>query len=78
LADALVAQVAVLRDAAEFEAVGLTGSVFQNRLLAELVSARLDRLGMRTFLPQIVPANDGGLAFGQMIEALYSCEAHPS
>ena len=78
LADALLTQVTVLADTVEFEAVGLTSGVFQNRLLAELVSARLNRLGMRTFLPQIVPANDGGLAFGQMIEALYSTEAQPS
>ena len=78
LADALVAQVTVLTDAIEFEAVGLTGGVFQNRLLVDLVSARLAHLGMRTLLPQIVPANDGGLAFGQMIETLYSSEAPPS
>ena len=78
LADALVTQVMVLADTVEFEAVGLTGGVFQNRLLVELVSARLDRLGMHTFLHQMVPANDGGLAFGQMIEALYSSETRPS
>ena len=78
LADALLTQVTALADTVEFEAVGLTGGVFQNRLLVELVSARLAHLGMRTLLPQMVPANDGGLAFGQMIEALYSSEAHPS
>ena len=78
LADALLTQVVVLADTIDFEAVGLTGGVFQNRLLVELVSARLDRLGMHTFLHQMVPANDGGLAFGQMIEALYSSEVRPS
>lgn len=52
-----------------FEAVGLTGGVFQNRLLAELAVERLGRLGMTAHLPARVPANDAGLAFGQIVEA---------
>ena len=52
-----------------FEAVGLTGGVFQNGLLAELAVERLGRLGMTAYLPSRVPANDAGLAFGQIVEA---------
>ena len=32
--------------------------------------ALLAERGIRAYLPQIVPANDGGLAFGQLIEIL--------
>lgn len=54
---------------AAFDAVGLTGGVFQNRLLAEAAIVRLRRHGVRVELPRQVPANDGGLAFGQLVEA---------
>ncbi len=52
-----------------FDAVGLTGGVFQNRLLAERVIALLAACGIAAHLPETVPANDGGLAFGQIVEA---------
>jgi hydrogenase maturation protein HypF len=51
-----------------FDAVGLTGGVFQNKLLAELAVQQLSAAGFETYLPQQVPCNDGGLAFGQLIE----------
>ena len=69
LADALVAQAAALSSRVRFEAVGLTGGVFQNRRLAERAARGLEQCGMRVYLPQAVPANDGGLAFGQLVEA---------
>ena len=69
LADALVAQAAALSRDIRFEAVGLTGGVFQNRVLAERVLAGLAAIGVRAVLPERVPANDGGLAFGQLVEA---------
>ena len=50
-------------------AVGLAGGVFQNRLLAEQALARLEAAGFRACLPQQVPVNDAGLAFGQVIAA---------
>ena len=49
--------------------MGLTGGVFQNRLLAERALDLLEQDGLRAHLPAKVPANDGGLAFGQLIEA---------
>jgi hydrogenase maturation protein HypF len=52
-----------------FDAVGLTGGVFQNKLLAELAVGYLKKAGMTACLPTRVPANDGGLAFGQLVEA---------
>ena len=71
LARALVDQVAALAPAERPQAIGLTGGVFQNRLLAERVMALLAEQGFSAHLPQVTPANDGGLAFGQLIEALY-------
>jgi hydrogenase maturation protein HypF len=51
--------------------VGLSGGVFQNRLLSERVVALLEEAGMRVCLAQSVPFNDGGLSYGQIIEQLY-------
>lgn len=47
--------------------VGLTGGVFQNRLLCELVLAQFDHAGFELLLPTRLPANDGGLSFGQAV-----------
>jgi hydrogenase maturation protein HypF len=69
LARAITTQVATLAQSEPFEAVGLTGGVFQNRVLAERVIALLSEDGVPTHLPSGIPANDGGLAFGQLIEA---------
>ncbi|MBS7537533.1 carbamoyltransferase HypF [Ancylobacter lacus] len=46
-------------------AAALSGGVFQNTLLLESVAAGLARGGLEVLLPEQVPANDGGLAFGQ-------------
>jgi hydrogenase maturation protein HypF len=69
LAQTILAQTRLLAEAHAFDAVGLTGGVFQNRLLAERALALLEAEGLRAHLPAKVPANDGGLAFGQLIEA---------
>ena len=52
-----------------FEAVGLSGGVFQNRLLTERVLDLLTKDGFEVRLHRRIPANDGGLSFGQIIEA---------
>ncbi|WP_296702118.1 carbamoyltransferase HypF [Thiocapsa sp. UBA6158] len=45
--------------------VALSGGVFQNRLLLESVTSRLEADGFRVLLQRQVPANDGGLSLGQ-------------
>ena len=45
--------------------VALSGGVWQNRLLLELTVPRLRQAGFEVLLHQQVPANDGGLAYGQ-------------
>lgn len=68
LAAALADQAQALADEEAFDAVGLTGGVFQNRLLAQRAMTLLAARGIAAHLPAVVPANDGGLAFGQLIE----------
>jgi hydrogenase maturation protein HypF len=77
LADALVSMVEALqshhplsREAGEareggYRQVALSGGVFQNRLLLEQVSRRLEDRGLRVLTHRSVPANDGGIALGQ-------------
>jgi hydrogenase maturation protein HypF len=53
--------------------VGLTGGVFQNRLLAEAATAALAARGFRVRIPELVPVNDAGLSYGQVVEAARRC-----
>jgi hydrogenase maturation protein HypF len=48
--------------------VALTGGVFQNRVLTELVVAELDARGFQVCLDDQLPVNDGGLCAGQVVE----------
>ena len=45
--------------------VALSGGVFQNRTLFELVVARLRERGLQVLAHLAVPPNDGGLSLGQ-------------
>jgi hydrogenase maturation protein HypF len=49
--------------------VVLNGGVFQNRLLLEEIGRLIRKHGKTVLSPSKVPANDGGLAFGQAIVA---------
>jgi hydrogenase maturation protein HypF len=68
LADAIVRVAEAQRDATGCALVGLTGGVFQNRLLTELAAAQLAETGFRVLLPAQLPANDGGLSYGQVAD----------
>jgi len=46
-------------------AAALSGGVFQNRLLLERTAARLRAAGLHLHLPERLPPNDGGIAYGQ-------------
>ncbi|MGC2458105.1 MAG: carbamoyltransferase HypF [Gallionellaceae bacterium] len=69
LARCIVLQVQHIHARKPFDAVGLTGGVFQNKLLAELALQQLGAAGFEAHLPLQAPCNDGGLALGQLIEA---------
>ena len=47
------------------ELVVLSGGVFQNRRLLRLTAAALHRAGLRVLIPERLPANDGGISYGQ-------------
>jgi hydrogenase maturation protein HypF len=46
--------------------VVLSGGVFQNRLLTELIVEQFSDSPQRLVVPEIIPPNDGGLAAGQL------------
>jgi hydrogenase maturation protein HypF len=45
--------------------VALSGGVFQNQRIAGALAASLARAGLRVLLNERVPANDGGISYGQ-------------
>jgi hydrogenase maturation protein HypF len=69
LAQALCDQARAVRERSGCTRVGLTGGVFQNRVLTERVDASLTRLGFEVLIPAQLPVNDAAISFGQLIEA---------
>lgn len=65
IAELTVAVVSRIAAASGIHQVILSGGVFQNRLLLELTSARLNAAGFSVIIPEILPINDGGVALGQ-------------
>ncbi len=47
--------------------VALSGGVFQNRILQDLITEKLTALGFAVLTHEQVPANDGGLSLGQAV-----------
>jgi hydrogenase maturation protein HypF len=43
----------------------LSGGAFQNRRLLERTAAGIEGAGLRVLVPERLPPNDGGIAFGQ-------------
>lgn len=60
------------------EDVALTGGCFQNRRLTERLAIRLREEGFRPHWHREVPANDGGLALGQVIAASWKLDGEAS
>ena len=54
-----------LADAHATDVVVLAGGVFQSRLLLGSVSCALTEAGLRALVPEQLPVNDGGIAYGQ-------------
>lgn len=47
------------------DTVALSGGVFMNRLLLQLLTHELKSMGLTVLIPQTVPVNDGCIAYGQ-------------
>jgi hydrogenase maturation protein HypF len=71
LAHALLDQALRLREQSGIRNVGLTGGVFQNRLLTETAKSLLEQNGFQVHIPSQIPVNDAGVCLGQVIEFLY-------
>ncbi len=69
LAQSIIDTASLLADENGINHVALSGGVFQNRTLFELVVTGLQQKNIRVLTHQQVPANDGGIAFGQAIIA---------
>lgn len=68
LAAAIASQALELREQHAFDRIGLTGGVFQNRVLAQQAAGLLEEQGFDVRLPQVLPCNDAALSFGQAAE----------
>ncbi|MEH1970315.1 carbamoyltransferase HypF [Nostoc sp.] len=69
LANAIVEMVKYLCQENLIYQVALTGGVFQNCILLEQVTKRLQTLGIKVLTHSLVPANDGGLSLGKAVIA---------
>ncbi len=68
LAHALLEQTRQIRAEHGDFCVGLTGGVFQNRVLTERVLQQLTQHGFDVRLPERIPCNDAGLSVGQIFD----------
>jgi hydrogenase maturation protein HypF len=67
--NALVEGIVAVARAVGAERVALTGGCFQNRILLERAYRRLTEAGIRAYVHQRIPPNDGGIALGQVAVA---------
>ena len=65
VADVVLAASQSTREASGLSTVALSGGVFQNRRLVELLVPDLEQSGFEVLLHRQVPPNDGGIALGQ-------------
>ncbi len=58
-----------IAEARGIDLVVLSGGVFNNRLLVERTVPLLEARGLRVLLPELLPAGDGGISYGQAAAA---------
>jgi hydrogenase maturation protein HypF len=68
MAKAILRQAQHLRKQRQVDRVGLTGGVFQNRVLCEQAMQMLRADGFDVRIATELPCNDAALAFGQAVE----------
>lgn len=62
----------LIRTQTSIKDVCLSGGVFQNALLSDLLVDRLENAGFRVYVHSLVPPNDGGIALGQAVIASFA------
>jgi hydrogenase maturation protein HypF len=67
--ESIAAATTELACAFDASVVALGGGVFQNARLAHTLRDRLEARGRRVIMPIHLPANDGGLSYGQAVVA---------
>lgn len=68
MAQLVLEQAQAIRDEVGVTRVGLSGGVFQNRVLTDQAIALLESDGFDVRVPTILPVNDAGLSYGQAAE----------
>ncbi|MEC8229618.1 MAG: hypothetical protein VX066_12965, partial [Pseudomonadota bacterium] len=68
--DALLAMTAHVRQTYGFDTVALSGGVMQNQRVLHGLTAGLESQDLTVLTHKTLPANDGGIAFGQALVAL--------
>ena len=68
MAQVLLQQATAIREKFDVHTVCLSGGVFQNRVLTEAATGLLEEQGFDVYLPELIPVNDAGISFGQIIE----------
>jgi hydrogenase maturation protein HypF len=69
LAESLVQVSMILREEHGLNTVALSGGCFQNEILLGSLRALLKDRGFEVIINRLVPANDGGISFGQIVVA---------
>lgn len=72
LAHTLLQQAIIIREKHGVNTVSFSGGVFQNRVLTESAMALLADEGFDVYLPELIPVNDAGISFGQVMEYGYN------
>jgi hydrogenase maturation protein HypF len=67
--NALVEGIVAVARAVGADRAALSGGCFQNRILLERAYRRLTEAGLRVYVHQRIPPNDGGIALGQVAVA---------
>lgn len=71
LAHAMLQQARAIRTEHGVNVISFCGGVFQNRVLTEHALALLSEDGFKVHLPELIPVNDAGISFGQVMEYGY-------
>jgi hydrogenase maturation protein HypF len=72
MAQAMLQQARKIRSRHGVNTIGFSGGVFQNRVLTEHAMELLSSDGFSVHLPEMIPVNDAGISFGQVIEYGFS------